>query len=441
MDRRRFLRTSGGLTAVALGPGLWSCRAPLRRKTAYDFLPAHEGSGDIPLLRITPDDGFYLFTYYDVSPWSPSQRYLAATRLPYQDRWPRPGDCADVCVIDLQDRTIETVYRTACWGFQLGANVHWGATNRFLYTNDVLGGRAVCVRVDLETEEIRAFGGPAYHVAPDESCAVGFPLDLLNATQLGYGPASEDFKNPRRLPPGASRDEGIWRTDFRTGDKRLLFSLADVAGRIPVPPARPDGTFYFWHSRFNRQGTRILQVMRCLFPDRLGGPNAMVFTLKPDGSDIRYTPAGPADAPVWGVQGGHPNWHPDGEHLLRHLTVGRGPQRFCKIRADGGGFAVLSEKLVATGHPSAEPSGRHLITDQFETKDGPTTVTLRLIDLARDEDHVLCTLPTIDRRDLPDQMFRLDGHPVWSRDYRQVCIQATSRGARALFLADLSKRL
>src|SRR5688572_19019327 len=100
MDRRGFLRTSGGLIAVSLAPGLWSCQAPPRRKTGVDFVPAAEGSCHVPVTRITPQDGFYVFTYYDVFPWSPSQRYLAATRLPYQDRWPRPGDPAEVCVID-----------------------------------------------------------------------------------------------------------------------------------------------------------------------------------------------------------------------------------------------------------------------------------------------------------------------------------------------------
>jgi hypothetical protein len=437
MKRRRFLRTSAGLAAAALAPGVWSCQAPPRRKRSFDFAAAEEGRCEVPVTRVTPDDDPYVFTYYDICPFSPSQRYLAAARLLSPDRPPKLGDPAEVCVVDLRDRTIEAVYATRCWGFQLGAHLHWGATDRILYTNDVIGGRAVAVRLDLETGEAKAFRGPAYHVAPDESCAIGFPLELLNVTQLGYGPPSEDPGRHRTLPPGAARDEGVWRTDLRTGETRLLFSLADVAARLPAPPPREGGTFYFWHSRFNRQGTAILQVLRCVFPDRHGGLNATVFTMKPDGSGIRYTPGGPGGAdPVWGISGGHPNWHPDGEHVLRHLTVGNG-HRFCKVRADGGAFTVLSEKLVATGHPSAEPSNRYLVTDRFEEKGGPTRVALRLIDLKRDDERVLCTLPTVDRRNLPDAMYRLDGHPVWSRDYTKVCLQATSRGRRAIFLVDL----
>jgi hypothetical protein len=393
--------------------------------------------------RVTPDDGsFYVFSYYDLCPWSPSQRYLAVTRLPYQDRWPKLGDPAEVCIIDLWDRTIETVYATKSWGFQLGSNAQWGATDRFLYTNDLVDGRAVCVRLDLEAREAKTFAGPLYHIAPDDSCAIGFPLEYLNVTQRGYGPAAAVWDDPARLPPGAAKNEGVWRTDLRTGERRLLFSVADIAARVPASAPRDGGTFYFWHSRFNRRGDRILQVTRCLFPDRHGGLNAMVFTLKPDGTDIRYTPAGPESGdPVWTGQGGHPNWHPDGDHLLRHLTVGKGPMRFCRIRADGSRFDVLSDTLVATGHPSAEPSGRYLITDRFDEKAGRTSVALRLIDLVRNTNRDLCVLPSIDRAKLPDAMFRLDGHPVWSRDYRKVCLQATSRGKRALYVADLSGAL
>jgi len=34
---------------------------------------------------------------------------------------------------------------------------------------------------------------------------------------------------------------------------------------------------------------------------------------------------------------------------------------------------------------------------------------------------------------------RLDGHPVWSRDYRQCCLQVAPEGNRQLIIADLSK--
>jgi len=383
---------------------------------------------------VTPPDGFYVFTYYDVCPLSPSQRYLATTRLPQQDRVPRFGETAEACVIDLVGQTIETVYTTKCWGFQVGANLNWGTTDRHLFTNDVIDGQAVCVQIDLETKETRALAGPMYHVAPDGSCVVGFPLELLNVTQQGYGLPSKDQEHPASLPPGAAEAEGVWRTDVKTNQRRLLLSLADCAAPVPEPPPREGGTFYFWHSKFNRQGTRIMQVLRCLFPDGWGRRNAMVFTMDADGGNLRYTPS----EPVWGHKGGHPNWHPDGEHLIRCLKPGGGPTRFCRIRYDGSEVTVLSEQFLGGGHPSVEPRGRYVISDAFP-KEGPPQVAIRLLDLSAQEEQELCRMPTIRHIGSMHPVLRLDGHPVWSRDYTKICFQAAPERARQLYLADLSQ--
>ncbi len=429
--RRDFLRTSAGLFAMAQGAGSWAVDASASEPKQYDFRP-YEGEALGPITCVTPDDGFYVHTYYDVCPFSPSQRYLAVTRVPFQDRLVRLGDVADVCVIDLEERTIKTVYTTGSWGFQTGANLHWGATDRHLYTNDVVDGTAVCVRLDLEAGTATAFCGPGYDVAPDESCAIGFPLELLEITQRGYGVPPEDPDDPPKLPPGAAADEGLWKTDLKTNTKTLIASLADLAGHVPEPPPQQGGTFYLWHSKFNRQGTRIMQVLRCIFPDGWGGRNAMALTLKPDGTDVQITPS----IPLWGHGGGHPNWHPDGAHLIRNLHPDGKKARLCKLPVDGSGFTILSETIDGGGHPTIEPKERYIITDANQSRDGEDSVRIRLIDLVEEMDHTVCTMPSIRERN-GHKVLRVDGHPAWSRDFTRVLFQATPDGTRQLFLADL----
>lgn len=433
MNRRKFLKTSAGLLAAGVLPGCWSLSRPTAKEIKFSFRPYRAGKTLGTVTCVTPDDGSYLHTYYDVCPFSPSQRYLAVTRVPCQDRIATLGETADACVIDLREQTIATVYRTKSWGFQTGANLNWGATDQHLYTNDVIGNQAVCVQIDLETDKATAFAGPMYHIAPDESCVIGFPLELLNITQQGYGVPSKDPENPHRLPPGAANDEGIWRTDLKTNKKRLLVSLADVATKIPQPPPKKGGTFYFWHSKFNKQGTRIMQVLRCLFPDGWGERNAMVFTFNVDGSNIRYTPSDP----IWGHGGGHPNWHPDGEHLIRNLKPDGKETRFCQFRYDGTELIVLSEKIPGGGHPTIEPRGRYIITDSF-AYDGLQKVSIRLVDLVSDDEQDICTMPTINRETLKHNALRFGGHPVWSRDYKKVCFNGAPDGRRQVFIADLS---
>ncbi len=401
-------------------------------KRHYSFEPYCSDTCTAPVTRVTPDDGFYVFTYFDVCPFSPSQRLLATTRLPYQDRMPVLGDIADVCVIDLEEETIETVYTTQCWGFQTGALLNWGSTDRHLYTNDFVDGEAVCVRIDLESGQTTTYSGPMYTIAPDESCVVGFPLELMDITQLGYGAPSKNPDQPQKLPPGASKNEGIWRTDLKTNQRSLIVSLADLASRLPDPAPREDGTFYFWHSKFNQQGTRIMQVLRCVFPDGWGKRNPSTFTFNPDGSDIQYLPF----TSPWGAKGGHSNWHPDGEHLIRIVLDENKDGRYCQIRSNGTERKILGESLIGGGHASIDPTGRYIFTD--EKIDKGHTIVLRLADLVEQKHMNIAILPTIEKKPEKDPFLRLDGHPVWSRDYRKVCFQAAFESARQLFIADLS---
>jgi len=435
MNRRQFLATSAGMAAIPLAGGAWAVEHRPSAAKRFRFKPYRGGKTLAPVTQVTPDDGFYVHTYYDVCPFSPTQRFLAVTRLPYQNRIPVLGDTAEVCIVDLGEETIRRVYTTKSWGMQTGSMAQWGATDRHLYTNDVVGGKAVCVRIDLETGETTAYGGPMYHIAPDESSVIGFPLELLDITQRGYGVPPKDPEMPAKLPPGASESEGLWKTDLTARETKLLVSVADVAAKVPEPPPETGGTYYFWHSKFNRQGTRIMQVLRCLLPGGFGGRNTMVFTFKQDGSDIRYAPG----TPVWGAKGGHPNWHPDGVHLIRVLRVDGETPRLCKFRYDAEDFTVMSEKILGGGHPSFEGQGRYIVTDEFHGS-RPQMVSIQLIDMQAEQVATLCSLPTLPRGEQLDyQPHRLDGHPVWSRDYRQVCFQAAPEGARRLYIADVSK--
>lgn len=448
MNRREALQTFGAATllgSLALGS---NGAQPIRTlpntfspKRPYPFRVWSKGKTLAPVTQVTPEDGHYVHTYFDVTPFSPSQRYFAVTRVPILSRLPVLGDQADICVIDLEAQTIQRVYTTRCWGYQTGANIQWGATDRRLYINDVVDGTAVCVGIDLETTETLAYAGPLYSIAPDESCVVGFPHELKDVSQEGYGVPPRKPGEYASLPPGASKDEGVWLTDLKSNKKRLIASLADVAAKVPSPPPFEGGTYYFWHTKFNRQGTRLLQVLRYMHPSMPDTRNPMMFTFKPDGSDICFTPKTDR-VPVWDANGGHPNWHGDGLHVIRSMPVeGMEGSRFVQARYDGADFRVLSETLQGGGHPSVEPQGKYLITDKRHYQDGVALMGLRLIDLTADEERRVCDMPTIDKNKLENVVLRLDGHPVWSRDYKKVSLQAAPLGKRQLFIVDLEAML
>lgn len=423
--------SSAGLAARRLIGGVWRLLRPAPRRRPVRFRPYRPEATAAPVTIVTPDDGCYIHTFFDVCPFSPSQRLLAVTRIPVRGRDVRFGDRCDVCVIDLEARTIETVYATGAFGLQLGANLNWGATDRHLYTNDLIGGRAVCVRIDLETREVRAFEGPMYHLAPDERSAVGFPLDLINVSQRGYGAPEAPGFEP--LPPGASETQGLWRTDLGSGQTRLLASIARLVRESGAAPERPGGTFYLFHTKFNRQGTRLLQVLRYLDADPAVRRRSSLLTLAADGSDVRL--ALPAD--VWAKGGHHPSWQPDGERLLMNLKLDSDLLRFCELRYDGSGLRVLSERHPGSGHPSISPRGDLLVTDAYAHESvahGGDLVPIRLLDLRSDEAVELCSISTLGAG---AGVLRCDPHPAWSRDGARICFNGTPEGRRQVLVAEL----
>ena len=441
-----------------LAPGGWAVSMPAPSKRSYDFRPYQPGKTFGTVTCVTPRDGPYLHTFYDVCPFSPSQRYLAVTKFPYQGRKPVLGDIAEVCVIDLHEQTIEAVYASRAWSFQLGANVQWGnGSDRYLYANDVLeDGQVVAVRLDLQTREVRLYSGAKYDLAPDDSFIISGNLTYITATQYGYGIPDPAGSMAPTMRPEAIDREGLWRTDLETDETRLLVSYRDFAAKLTDPKFFEGGTFYCFHSKINSSGTRLMQVIRCLIPDKnKGGRNASLFSLNADGSDIREI----VDRVSWqekgdlGRRGNHPNWHPDGEHIVMNLIPrSRGYKniRFCQFKSDGSEFQILSDKHLGSGHPSVDGTAQYLLSDAYPSEPWAQTenghMKIRLIHLSTDEEVMICSA-SVDLgtsrsasnvRQTGGSHFKLDPHPAWGRDYKRVCFNGVEDGLRQVYVADLS---
>lgn len=196
-----------------------------------------------------------------------------------------------------------------------------------------------------------------------------------------------------------------------------------------------------------------MQVARCLVPG-VKGRNSSLFTL--DLAEDRLFETldrehWEAKGPIGG--GNHPNWHPDGEHIVMNLVPaweGDDKMRFCLLRYDGSERKILSRTLPGSGHPSVEPRTRYLVTDAYPHQEWVASengeVPIRLIDLERDEERTVCRIFTdlagkagLDSYKVKEggSHFKLDPHPAWSRDYRKICFNGVPDGNRQVFIADL----
>lgn len=460
MNRRHFLfKTSAGIGLMLLAPDVWAGHVESDTWTSFDFKPFRKGKYPVPVTQVTPEKGFYLHTFYDVCPWSPSGNFLAVTRLPYQGKKPQWGDTAEVCIIDLKQQKIKPVYKTKAWSFQLGANVQWGnRSDRYLYTNDIVNETPVCVRIDVQNGSVKAYAGAKYDIAPDEKSVISPNLLNMNIHQYGYAVPDGPTGKPIPFTEADMQNEGLWKTDLVKNEKTLLVNMRRFFEASEDKETYADSIGYLFHSKFNRQNTRILQVFRAQVNDK--GRNASLFSMNTDGSNLTQC----LSAEHWnqmarlGGSGNHPNWHPDGERVIMNCVptwLGFKDMLFCSFRFDGSDFKVLSEKHLGSGHPSVDVSGKYLLADAYpkqsyiESADGE--VAIRLLNLQNDSELQLCTIPNDVgggiKQALPEDRItggshhKLDPHPVWSRDYTKICFNGAPAGQRQIFIADLKSVL
>lgn len=446
--------------------------------------PRYTGfSPDAPAWCVTPRTDRVIHRFFDSSPISPSGRYLAVTRLPFEDRLPRPGEPAEIVVVDLETGEERVVDETRGWDTQLGAQTQWGASDAELLYNDVdtTAWRPYGVCFNVATGARRALKGTIYHVSPDGRTAVSPCLQRTAMTQLGYGVWTPE--NVRPVNRGASADDGIYATDIATGESKLLVSLAEIVANGPSElraEAYRHGAFYGAHVKWSPTGDRLMFVLRWL-PEQslrnqlkkklrnvafavakrvpmlanrarqnrgLAGaikrqskqmkPNLL--TLRPDGTDIHVV----VGAEAWQRGGHHPNWYPDGEHIVMNLNRDGDAIRFVRLRHDGGTPELLAPQLIGSGHPSMHVDGFHLLTDAKPAEvvaAGDGTSPIRLIDTRTGTERLLARIQTASPGEVRSEALRVDPHPAWDRSFRRVVFNGFADGTRRVYVADVAEFL
>ncbi len=379
-------------------------------------------------------DGGCIHRFFDTSPVSPSGRYIALFRLPYEDHSPAAGDKGEVIVKDL--RTGKTVYSelTCGWEMQLGANVQWGASDRELFFNDVdtTTWEAFAWKVDFRKGKKERCPGTVFMASPDGKKLLSYDLRKSRFAQAGYGVIVPDSAVTRNIGPVS--DDGVYLTDLEDGSCRMIASIRDIYEKAEpsIRTSNPENyEYYCFQVKWNPQGTKLLTTVQ--WTPLEGGPRRRaVITMNPDGSDIRaaITPG------LWWLGGHHINWMPDGEHLSMNLNVdGTEGVEIINVRYDGKELKQVYP--LGSGHPSYNPDGSpYIITDAYsgEMVCGEGMTPIRLINVAGQKESNLAEiqLPPIGNFEL-----RVDAHPVWDRDGRRVIFNGVDEdGHRCVFIAD-----
>ena len=378
-----------------------------------------------------------LHRFFDTSPISPSGRYLALFRMPYEDHSARPGDAGEVVLFDLRSSKEQIVASSTGWEFQVGANVQWGLSDEELYFNSVDSRtwKAFAVAMNPLSGLQRKLDGTVFMASPAGGWIASHNLVKSRRVLPGYGVVVPDELVAKNVGPVG--DDGIYVTNTETGRSRMLVSLktiyekAEPSIRVEEPM---EHEYHCFQVKWNRQGTRLLTAVSRT-PLAGGRRKLTAITMKADGSDIRTA----VTADQWSRGGHHINWHPDGERISMNLNIDDDRAlEIVTVRFDGSDLREVFEP--GSGHPSFHPGGRYVITDAYPHEPvgfGDGSVPIRLIDT------IAGTCVNIARIYVSATKgeFRVDPHPAWGPSGRFVVFNGFVNDTRQVYIADLAKIL
>ncbi len=381
-----------------------------------------------PARPVTQGPRFHFFGYYDKSPWDTSGRFLLAQETDFMDRRPCPGDVADVGIVDLAgENQWRKLDETDAWNWQQGCMLQWvPRQGDEIIFNVRREDRFQARMLNIQTGDSRLLSQPVYGVSPTGREAISLNFSRLFDVRPGYGYAGVPDPWSESLCP---EDDGLYHIDLRTGDSKLIFSLADAVRLGEPQPGMETGKHRFNHVQWNTDGSRFAVLHRWSIvpsPANWGSWATRLLTMNADGTDphvlsdhtmiSHYDWRDPHTVLAWARR------HETGDRYF--LFIDKTPE--VQVMGDG--------VLTVDGHCSYSPDRRWILTDTYPDKEGFRTLLLfdpkqeRRIDIGRFHS------PTP-----PDGELRCDLHPRWSRDGKQVCIDSIHEdGRRQVYVLDVS---
>jgi len=397
------------------------------------------GMGDIPIRKVA--SGKIIHRFHDTSPISPSGKYIALFRIPFEDHYPEAGDVGEVVLIDMATGKETVIERSFGWEMQVGANVQWGATDHELFYNqvDTSTWKAYTILHDPIRKTSRKWEGATFMVTPDgKQTASHNMINSVNA-QSGYGVIlPEKFRNKNS---GVVNNDGLFVTDVKSGKTKMIASIKRIFDEAKPGIGIDDPEnyeIYTFKAMWNSQGTRLMTCL--IIKPKTGGPRKVALvTIKPDGTDIRTA----VTTKQYSKGGHHMAWMPDGDHFSMNLEVDSTKNGLELITAKYDGTEMKTVFSPGSGHPSFHPKGLPLIiTDAYNHEKsvakGDGIVPIRLMNTKTGKEILLANVrvPSV-----KDNSFRMDAHPTWDRTGRYVIFNGYDDNNRGVYIADLQKTI
>jgi len=378
---------------------------------------------DMPQIRqITFGPKQHWFGYYDKLQIDNENRRVLGMAVDFEHRPPNPDEEIEVGFVDLvDDCKWTTLGTTTSWNWQQGCMLQWlpETTSKVIW-NERGDKDYRCRVLDIESNRSNTFPWPIYALAPDGSWGVSTDFRRLNDMRPGYGYNGIKDPNADVLAP---EDSGVWRVDFKNGEKDLIFSVADAARLTGI---LTENKQWFNHLLISPDGNRISFLHRYREPVTESTSTRMI-TINGDGSDpFVVIPSAHTSHYIWR----------DEEHLLAWSNNGDKGYGFYIFKDKGSLISSVGQGILTEdGHCTYLPDKRWILNDTYP--DGDRIQHVHLYDTT-----LGIKIPLADLHSPPPYTgeWRCDTHPRSSSDGSKVVIDSPHSGnGRQLYMIDITE--
>lgn len=379
--------------------------------------------GFTPVVRtLTSGPGHHWFGYYEKCPWDASGKRVLAMRSAFRDRPPTENDVAVIGLADAETEAWTPLAETRAWNWQQGCMLQWlgdGSSGDIIF-NDCAGDRLISRILNVDTKRERVLDRPIYAINRAGTKAVSLNFSRLQHQRPGYGYAG--VEDPW-LSVAEPDDDGLWSLDLKTGESRLILSVA-AAANFQRGPNFGGKTHRFNHAQFG-PGDRFAVLHRRKTPDMEVG-HTRLLTLDIEGGGLRCL----TDHELVS----HYDWWGEDRIVAWARRNDIGDRYFVFEDREGGSIEPIGEEVLnCDGHCSFSPDGRWMLSDTYPDEVHHRTLFLFEMATGRRID--------IGRFLSPPMAWeiRCDLHPRWSRDGRRVCIDSVHEGTRQMYALDVGE--
>lgn len=378
-----------------------------------DDPPAGKFVTEIRQITFGPKHHFFGYIgHVRTIPWNASSRYIVALQTDFQERMPKPGEPANIVLLDAENKyAARVIDRTRAWNFQQGTMLYWNPsapeTQFFFNDRDPETQEVFCVLFDI-SKSVRVAeyrfadtpvgnGGVAQHGGAFLGINYGRMARLRPVT--GY-PGARDWTGRQNHPA----NDGVFKIDTVTKEKRLLVSFKHLALILRAKhPQVDEKELFINHTLWSRDDSRIFFFVRGDFEQRerrLDVP----FTMKSDGTDLR---------PLAVHIGGHPEWE-TGKRLIGSRAR---EQVLYDVERDEFAGTLGSPEIFPNpeGDVALSPSGTWFVN-------GYGRQGMNYYNILRRSDGTWVRTPGVDQGGYISGELRIDPAPSWNRDGTQILI-------------------